>query len=141
MVIQVDIKHGHDRVEVHLSGAAAAHVDTAGLQSFLNSRLNCAVLNKCRPKDSPETKAKCLSDLIQYKFGERPVDESGGAKGGNTAVIQIEGRLKDLATPDRVQRLVDSFLACRAANHCAPNQPLLERWNCVSTLAKGILQR
>jgi len=140
MNIQTQVKQTPHGVEVHLSGSDASHIDRARLQRFLTLRLSCAAKNHCGLHDSPETKAKCLEDLIQHKYGER---QARGAESGDHAVIHVEGdaELKSVATPERLSRMVQNFATCKAENHCSPKQSVVERWHCVNTLAERVLAR
>jgi hypothetical protein len=140
MNIQAEVKQSNGGVEVRLSGSDAGKIDGSRVQAFLQSRMACQSRNHCQAKDSAATKAKCLTDLIEHKFAEQTA-RAGVAR---STVIRLEGEpalLKYFATPERVRRLVDNFAACQSKNHCSPQQGLVERWNCVNTLAQHILQR
>jgi hypothetical protein len=70
MDIRAEIKEGAGGVEVHLSGGDVAQIDTSRLQAFLRSRLACQSKNHCHVNDNAATKAKCLTNLIEHKYGE-----------------------------------------------------------------------
>lgn len=146
MDIRTELKSSRGGIEVYLSGKDAAKIDAARLQSFLQSRMACMGKNHCRPNDNPAVKVKCLTNLIEHKYVKAAAEGSrtGRGKDSKGGVIHLKGsaaRLKEFATPKRVQRLVQNFAACRSKNRCSPKQGLVERWNCTSTLAQHILQR
>jgi hypothetical protein len=140
MNIQTQVKQTPHGVDVVLSGSDAGQIDSVRLQRFLNSRLGCAVRNHCELHDSPEIKAKCLEDLIQHKYVEPEAKATHSSQDG---VVHLEGdaKLKSIATPERVLRMVQNFASCRAENHCSPKQSVVERWHCVNTLAQRVLAR
>jgi hypothetical protein len=135
MDVHAEIKRVASHIEVHLIGRDAARVDAAGLQGFLNSRLACSQKNSCRPGDAIATTVKCLTNLIEHKFLERPAE----AHGSN--VIRLDGAAAEFATQARLDRLVSSFAACRDKNRCAPKQSPVDKLACVSTIAHHVLQR
>lgn len=135
MDVRAEIKRGASGIEVCLSGTDAAHIDKTGLQGFLRSRLACSRKNSCRPGDPIATKVKCLTDLLEHKFLERPSATDSGE------VIRLDGATAEFATQERVDRLVRLFAACRNKNGCTVKQSPIDKWACVSSISHHILQR
>jgi hypothetical protein len=135
MDVRAEIKRVASGIEIHLFGSDAARIDKTGLQGFLYSRLACSQKNSCRAGDSIETKVKCLTNLLEHKFLKR----SPATQGDD--VIRLDGATLEFATQERIDRLVQTFAACRDKNRCTQKQNPVERWACVNTLAQQILRR